>query len=199
MKDMGFRKKQQVYENNLIDLTWFVNIQKSRWNDETECQFTLNCGVFIPGVLSKYANVIEPAKPKIDHCCCAARIGMLTPEKLDKWWKIKKNESDSADDEIGQDIKFMINQFVIPFLNKFTAPMKVADFLSDDFDDKYKQIFPTSKAQRLAYAAIIYSLIGERQKALDILDFAIAVSIKTPINETITDLKNKLKNHESGT
>ena len=192
LKEVGFSKRRLVYVKDIGEISWLVDIQKSRWNDEVEAQFTLNCGVYVPDVLSTYANMAEPTRLKIEHCCCSARIGMLIPEKRDLWWKLRENDPATSNNEIGQDLQRKLKDFVIPFLSKVDQRARVADFLSSDLDAEYRYISPRDEALRLAYSAIIYSKIDEKRKANNLLDFAIKVSAKSPGAEFISRLKQKI-------
>lgn len=192
LKELYFKKRQLIYSCDFDGLSWLVNIQKSRWNDQEEAQFTVNCGVYISGVLSVYANMSEPAKPKIEHCCCSARIGMLTPEKKDIWWKLTSGDSDAVDGSVAQDLRSKIENVVLPFLNKFKSPQAVANFLSSDLGDEYNQVAPATKAQRFAYSAIIHSKLGNGDEAKRRLSTAIEASKKSPIENIINNLKLKI-------
>src|SRR5258708_29161951 len=70
----GFRKVKHGYEKKMEGLVWLLEIQRSRWNDAVEAQFTINCGIFVPGVVSRYVN--QPERTRIDStgCCIHARI-----------------------------------------------------------------------------------------------------------------------------
>lgn len=192
LKELGVKKGQLIYSCDFDGLSWLVDIQKSRWNDEEEAQFTVNCGIYVPGVLSVYANMPEPAKPKIEHCSCSARIGMLTPEKKDIWWKLTSGDSDSVDGSIAQDLRSKIENVALPFVNKFKLPQAVANFLSSDLGDEYSQVAPATKAQRFAYSAIIHSKLGNGDAAKRILSTAVEASKKSPIEDIVKNLKLKI-------
>ncbi len=189
LKDLGFRKKQLIYACPVDGLSWLIDIQKSQWNDQEEAHFTVNCGVYVPGVLSIYANMSEPSTPKIEHCSFSVRIGMLIPEKKDLWWRLAVNDFESTDSEIAQDLRSKIENVILPFLGKFKSVMDVAAFLSSDLGDKYAQVAPVTTAQRLAYSAIIYSKVGNSTKAKKILNMAIESAKKSPIENIISGLK----------
>ena len=106
LKALKFKKRRLTYSYGFDELCWLVNIQKSQWNDQEESRFTVNCGVYIPNILSVYSNNIsELTSPSIMHCACSARIGMLMPEKIDIWWTLTLGDSASVDEDIAQDIR----------------------------------------------------------------------------------------------
>ena len=70
-----FRKCGQVYVSERGDVSWVVHVQRSRWNDETEAQFTINEGIYTPGVVGAYLGRPEPSALKLVDCCLSVRIG----------------------------------------------------------------------------------------------------------------------------
>lgn len=192
LKAPKFKKRRLNYAYGFDELCWLVNIQKSQWNDREESAFTVNCGVYIPGIVSVYANISEPTNPSIMHCACSARIGMLMPEKIDIWWTLTLGDSASVDEDIAQDIRCKIENVALPFLNKFKSSQSVADFLLSESGDKYKQVGPVAKTKRLAYSAIIYSRLNRHDEAKRILDIAIEASKDSPIEYIINQLSHKL-------
>ncbi|MEZ5345226.1 MAG: DUF4304 domain-containing protein [Pyrinomonadaceae bacterium] len=56
LKDLGFRKNGAVYSRVTGGITWLIEVQRSQWNDQSELRFTLNVGVYVPGVWSTYAT-----------------------------------------------------------------------------------------------------------------------------------------------
>jgi len=192
LKELGFKKNLLIYSRDVGELKWLIDIQKSRWNDESEAQFTLNFGVYVPGVLSTYANMPEPAKPKIEHCSCSARVGMLTSERKDKWWKLTSDDSQEVVDEISQDLLSKIREIAVPFLSKFNSSLEVAEFLSSELSKEHSQISPQTNAQRLAFSGIIYSKLGDKTKASRVLDDAVEASIKSPIETVVRNVRGSL-------
>ena len=189
LKELGFKKNQLIYSRNINEMCLLVDIQKSQWNNKSEMRFTMNCGVYIPGILPVYANISEPQKPKIEHCSCSIRIGMLTPDKKDIWWKINLDESSSVDNDIAQEMSLLVENHIFPFLRKFGKPQCVAEFLSLNWKGQYDQASPISKAQRLAYSSIIYSKLGKDKKAEVTLNEAIEASKGSPLEDVIKRLK----------
>ena len=90
LRSRGFRKRGPVYVAEHGEVTWLVDVQKSQWNDRNEAQFTVNGGVYVPGVVSGYSRRPDPAEPKMVDCCLSVRIGMLDESRVDKWWKIMR-------------------------------------------------------------------------------------------------------------
>ncbi len=192
LQGLDFKKRQMNYVKNVDGLSWLINIQRSRWNNNTKSEFTLNCGVYVPGVFSKYANRPERPNPRIEDCSVYARIGMLMPQKSDLWWELRSDDLPSIDENIGRDIEDKLTSSALPFLRTFDQPLAAADFLSNPLSTDRHCIVPPSEAVRFAYAAIIYSQVGDMDRAYPALDMAIRKSHKSPIESVIASLKNRL-------
>lgn len=193
LKEIGFKKIRSSYVRDLDDLKWLIDVQKSLWNDSEEAQFTLNCGAYIPGVISTYSpRVTEPPVPKLEHCSCYARIGSLTSEKKDLWWKLTDSDSEQVDRKIAADLQNKLETKIVPFLQNFSTAIDVADFLCRSVANKDKRIFPLAANQRLAYAGIIYWKQGDTQGARRILDSAVEVSKKSPIEGIVVTVRDRL-------
>ena len=194
LRALKFKKRRLNYAYGFDELCWLVNIQKSQWNNQEQSRFTVNCGVYIPGIVSVYANISEPTSPSIRHCACSVRIGMLMPEKIDIWWTLTLGDSASVDEDIAQDIRSKIENIALPFPHKFKSSQSVTDFLLSESSDKYKQVDPGAKTIRLEYSAIIYSKLNRHDEAKRIFDIAIEASKDSPTEYTINHLKSlKLK------
>jgi Domain of unknown function (DUF4304) len=193
LREIGFSKNQSTYSKRLDEILWLINIEKSRWNDLNELEFTINCGIYVPGVWSIYANLNEPTNPKVENSSVYFRIGMLTPERKGIWWKLLKDDSIETDTIVAEDMVFNIEKFALPFLTKFKNAYDVATFLSSEKEDKFKYLlFPVAKAQRLAFAGIIFYKLGENSKAKEAIDGAVMESRMSPIEEIITKRRAKL-------
>lgn len=201
LREFGFRKKKLNYSCAINEVKWLINVQRSKFNDQSKSEFTLNVGVYVPGVWSTYATYekakIEPLNPTLRECSFHERIAVLTNEKEDIWWKLRADDSDEVDNEIAQDLLDKIKNAAIPFFNKFNSSLEVAEFLSSDLSKEYKYVHPLAKSVRLAYAGIIYFNLGEKGKAEQILDFAIEAanaeaSKRFPNDGFIEDLKHRV-------
>ncbi len=150
----GFRKARHVYIKGVTDLSWIVEIQRSRWNDAVESEFTFNCGVFVPAVTSVYLN--RPERDRIDStdCCVWSRIGMLAEDKRDKWWKLRADDdAGSVDHETGKELVKRLTEHAFPFFSRFQTTDQVFTFLTCSRIREDKQIWPTATAVAFCYAA----------------------------------------------
>src|SRR5437867_543938 len=88
LKQLGFRKRGVVYRQEVDGLQWLIDVQKSGFNSKEKASFTLNLGVFVPGLWALYSGRSEPAAPQVPDCCIYGRVGQLTPDKRDHWWDL---------------------------------------------------------------------------------------------------------------
>lgn len=112
----GFRRQGTTYIRTLEGLSWLLAVQRSRWNTRTRLEFTLNCGVFIPGVVSTYTGHCMAKSPSIAECSVYERIGLLGADGLDKWWILEESDSECREEEIGIELQAMIESLALPFL-----------------------------------------------------------------------------------
>lgn len=194
VESAGFQKNGLVYHASLgVNLSWLIDIQRSRWNDNVEASFTLNCGVYIPGIVSTYLEREEPKNKKLVDCCVSARIGMLSSETIDKWWMLNVIDKPNViDKRIGEEIIDKVSRDIIPFLSMFREPHAVAEFLSTPQSDVFQHVSPRSTAKRLAYAAIIYHAFDEPRLSREMLEKALATANNTPIQSIIHKLRERI-------
>lgn len=182
----GFRKKGLNYVSVSEEMSWLVNVQKSQWSARGEVQFTLNAGAYVPGVVSCFSGRDEPKKPTLADCCLSARIGMLGPWHVDKWWELtESNGSNSALSEVAEDLEGCVQDWLIPFLLKLRSPAVVADLLAGPISESNKFLNPRSVPQRLAYSALIHLRACDRRKAQEQMDKAVEQARNTPLQETM--------------
>jgi hypothetical protein len=136
-------------------MNFLVDVQKSQWNDSSEAKFTLNFGIYIPDILCVYANRAATSKPKIEDCVCYGRASDISPIKVNSWWKLTVDDPMDFDKNTGAQLMAQIENAVLPFFDQFKQVTDVAQYLESD--NYPKQLLPITKAQRYAYASIIYA------------------------------------------
>ena len=193
LKSHGFKKRREVYICEGQALTDLIAIQRSRWNDAQEVQFTLNYGIYVPGVVSTYLNQTEPAKAKIDDCCITARIGMLSELRKDQWWTLRVDDApEKVDAQIGRELQNQVKHLMIPFLEGFETRDDVVDFLINSRPKVFRFVWPQSEAQCLAYAAILLSILGRQEKCVVTLNAAVEAASNTPIEGVVLALRDQM-------
>jgi hypothetical protein len=109
-----------------------IQIQKSQWNNNEECQFTFNLGIFDP-VIHGYIHPDKILKsPKPQDCNIEYRIGKMIDSGNDKWYTITHNSKvKTLADEIQQDFESR----VFPFFNKISNYNElIEEYLNPTFD-----------------------------------------------------------------
>jgi len=194
LKERGFRKEGWVYVANHGDVVWLVDVQTSRWNGKDEAQFTINGGVYVPGIVSRYSGRPEPTKPKLADCCLSVRVGMLDESRLDKWWKVKSSDipRDVLDGGIAAEVGDCVECLILPFLQKIDSRIAVAEFLAGSTTGATKYVSPQATAQRYAYASLIYSRLGDNAKAQSEVERAMHEAKGSPIEDVISRLRERL-------
>lgn len=188
LHDAGFRKKGAEYSRNRGGLSHLVSVQTSQWNDQNDFRFTIDCGVLVPGVMEVYANK-KVGLPRIEDCSMSTRVGFLASQNTDLWWALSESAQDS-DCTIGQDVSGKLRELVLPFLGHFNTIEDVIGFLTDAHSSKLA--LPRSRAQRLAYAAIISAKEGQLVRAKELIESAKSEAVGSPIEKTINRVEEKL-------
>lgn len=187
----GFRKVRESYARELLGLVWYFDLQRSRFNTEEKIEFTVNCGVFVPGVVSAYAN--RPARKAITLADCSvyARIGMLSESRTDLWWTLRQADNpETSTQAIGAELQGVIERLGLPFVRQFDSPAKVAGFLMAA-PETAQHVNPMSGAVRCAYAAIIFSLLGDHHRQKVAIAMALDRARNSPLSEHIALLHER--------
>lgn len=161
LKGEGFRKSGLIYCRDCADLSAIVALQKSRWSTRSGGEFTLNFGVYVPGIGELYAGRAETTKPRIEDCALYVRAGMLAPEHVDRWWEINADMNEADKERVGRDLVDVCKDFGLPFLRRFETLQSIAAWLEAPSGDYARYVFPMAQAQRLGYAAIVLCLCGD--------------------------------------
>jgi hypothetical protein len=181
-----------MYVRELEDISWIIDVQKSQWNTKEKAEFTLNCGVYVPGLFAAYGNRPEPETPSIGRCCLQARIGALTDGK-DRWWVLHADDDiETTDEKIGAEIRDRLEHGVLPFLERFQSRRDLAAYLEAWGPREQKQVMPKNEVIVLAYLGILYWLLGEQEKCRSMLAQAAEKAAKKPNEELIHDLRARL-------
>lgn len=193
LKSLGFHKTAMVYRAQQADLTWIINVQLSQWNDDEHVSFTLNGGIYVPGVVSRYSPRPEPIRPSLLDCCVSVRIGMLDESKLDVWWSFRGTQwSEKKVRQVGSSIREHVQRLLLPFLSPLDSQDAVAEFLSDPVTSETDKVCPQSDAIRRSYAAIIKMNLGKTVEALRDIETARSLAVGTPVQGHIEDLAHSL-------
>ena len=184
LSQAGFRRTGNGYKRTFGGVSHVVDVQYSKWKNPNKVSFTLNCGVYVPRVVSVFHGTAEPLRPKLTDCCVYVRGGMLTDEKLDTWWSVaveKNIEVASASSAA----EAMIKQHILPFLERFAEPADVAEFLSSHRCVSDTSVEPRADAVSHIYAAILWRTAGGSERCREMMDTALREAARTPLADVV--------------
>ena len=194
LKSLGFMKRSFTYTRPFEELYWLLNIQRSQWNTSSVNEFTLNLGVYVPGVNALLSGN-EPKYPAIYHCVFHLRLGELAFGH-DHWWVIRSNDSDPlrTDRTIGEEIKTLLEQHAIPFLGRFQTIRDVTVYLEELGKQQKRQVtWPASDFWLYIYLGILYWMMGNQEMCCIMMDKAFEEA-KTSRVEGMLDIIQSLYN-----
>ena len=191
LKQYNFKKSRESYVSKRDFLSWYFQFQRSQWNTPDRVEFTVNVGVFVPGVVSAYVNRPQKKSISLTDCCIYARIGMLAEAREDCWWVLNiDDDANIVDRTIGLELKKTIEEYAIPFLQNFDTIQQVAEFL-ESTSETSKYVNPMNQAIRFAYAAILYSFVDNNLEQQAAITKAVALAKDSPIEEHVVLLKER--------
>lgn len=192
LEKQSFHKQGLNFVRQLPELAWIIDIQKSRWNTKDQVEFTLNCGVFIPDVISLYGGRDKPVPCSAAASCVSARLGSLKPDALDKWWRLSIGDRlPETDEKTVADVGSEIEQVLLPFLFRFRNQRDVIDFLESGYS-QFPFVWPRSDAIRLSYLAALYHMSGEKDRSMAAIARAQTEAERCPLESHIRDFRERL-------
>ncbi|WP_181179560.1 DUF4304 domain-containing protein [Pseudorivibacter rhizosphaerae] len=113
LRPLGYRKSSSLFSRPLQDVVHLIEVQGSRQSTAAEAKFTVNVGAFAPALI--YADVRATTKPSIPLAHWRERLGFLSPENEDTWWKVRTAQQAEA---VAVDIATRIERFALPALGQ---------------------------------------------------------------------------------
>jgi hypothetical protein len=97
LKDHGYRKKGRTFHRRTVDATCVVNVQASVSNAGEAGSFTVNLGVYFPGIEEPLTGGTSSDPPREYECTLRQRLGGLMPGSGgDRWWTVTEGSDLSA-------------------------------------------------------------------------------------------------------
>lgn len=193
LKHRGFQKQGMLYVRRLGDVLHMIEVQRSRWNDTTRQSFTLNCGVYVPGVTSAFRNTTDAERPKLTDCCISVRVGMLRTPWHDIWWEISNNDGADKDAEIRGEIASIVTESALPFVERFPSEKEIIHFLTTEHIGSDKLVEPCAEGFQFSYAALLWRRLGEIHKCSMCLEEAKQRSKKTPLETVVAAFADRCR------
>ena len=128
LKNSGFKKKARNFYREFENRIEVINVQASQWNEGNEGQFTINVGVYYPDISEITDAPPVKGMPKEYDCTVRERIGLLTPENQDKWWKVDGSVNDQ---EIAENVAYKVKELCLPWLSEMSDLEKVKNYITN--------------------------------------------------------------------
>jgi len=92
LKAKGFSRKGNCFYLQQGNNWGLLDFQKSRKNTAEEVSFTINLGGCSGRLLEFFSPDLLEKNPSIEACQWRERVGVLLPERQDKWWLVQNIE-----------------------------------------------------------------------------------------------------------
>jgi hypothetical protein len=164
LKANGFKRKAPHFWRENEGIVQCVNFQASQWGSSEAGSFTINLGVTSPTLYSAFTGREMPKSPASVLWPVNKRIGHLTPDSRDLWWKV----GDGTDiDQLGKEVAFTLAAYALPFLDSLRTPQLFhAAVLSG------KSVIELPEGQSLLVRAALAAQSGEGGTAQSLLEDA---------------------------
>jgi len=118
LKPEGFKKEggnfRLIYPNGLSKI---INFQRSMYNDNQECRFCINVGLYFQE---------DPQAPNLRfkeyECTVRQRAAILAPYGRDFWWSIFEGVDT---EELFDEMQFALEEVTLPWLDQFASHQDV--------------------------------------------------------------------------
>jgi hypothetical protein len=168
LKPLGFKKKGNNFYKQENGIGHIINLQKSTYYTKDHIHFTINTGVFLPEYWTAFYNYFSkpvPDYPTEPECILRQRIGALRNEN-DKWFDIT---SDTDEEEMIQEMKINLNQYILPHFGMVLSK----DMLVDVLDSSTTRVAPLEKL-------IVFGELGDKERAKKEFEKIVADTTRNP-------------------
>lgn len=191
---LGFERLGTIYYVVCADVEWLIEIQRGKWSGNGVVDFTINYGVYVPGIVGWYSGADESGGPKSNLCCILKRVEFPAIQGADRWWSVATEDVDPEDVDggIGDEIIDQIENVIMPFLEQMRSLDDVARALVDDAWAAMKYASPRSRAIRLVYAGLIYHKMGHTTRAIEVMNRGIEIGGNGPAGVYIRKARERV-------
>ena len=123
LRDAGFRGTARDFHRSRGPVTDAVNIQASRSNAGEKGRFTVNLGIYLPGVEAILRGAPLTNPPCEVDCTVRVRLASVAPGGGDGWWAVGTGVDPSV---VGREVGETMTRFGVPWLDAVTGPADVA-------------------------------------------------------------------------
>ncbi len=166
-----FKKRGIVYVRDLGSVQHLFQHESDHLNTADKFEFTTNCGIYVPGVKALYwgPGSVEPKAPDAANGLLNVRPGELTPTG-DSWYELRSSDGPEKDNEVGQELRRLVEVAALPFFERFRDERVVAEFLSQPRRKEDRHIMPFDDTFELFFAAILWKRLGCKDKCRECIE-----------------------------
>lgn len=170
LKSVGYRAKGRTFNRVTKDgLTQVIRINLAPANPPAWTPipglrenyyglFTIELGIYVPEVARSHMLIAAPMWVQDHHCCVRAGLSDRTGELPGSWWQA------IADDGIRMEVKRLLTESGLPFLEKFSTRDKILHEWSNRSQNSHDGLVPR------IVRAIILAERGEKLVARQLLN-----------------------------
>jgi hypothetical protein len=119
LEPLGFVASGALLQRELAEVVHLVELQSSQEANVSHIAVTVNLGVYAPSLVD--AGIRDYIRPSIPQAHWRERLGILMPQRRDRWWTIENPEQAA---EAGAEIAASVTEYGL-------APLgKIADLAS---------------------------------------------------------------------
>jgi hypothetical protein len=117
LSDAGFRKNGSTFRRLFDAGAALIEFQKSRGNTKDVLSFTINLAVVCGPLLEPDGLTLQKARAIDGHL--RERIGVLLPDRQDKWWEIDATTDANA---LADEVANTTGDIAVPYLLRYVDP-----------------------------------------------------------------------------
>jgi hypothetical protein len=162
LKTQGFKKAGRNFHRKDEHSIAVINVQASTGNAGEQGQFTLNIGRYFPAIAELMGTSIASDIPKEYESTIRARIGNVTPNKNDYWWKFSPQVGNY---DISKEVLQFVASYAIPWLAKIESPKELYEELLGTFPSLAAASVAIFMGNKDEAASIAADLLSKRPMA----------------------------------
>jgi hypothetical protein len=105
----GYRAAGTLFHRELAEVVHLVELQSTQEEGAAQIAVTINLGVFAPALVDP--DIRDYIRPSIPQAHWRERIGILMPQRRDKWWSIESVDQAAA---TGAEIAVSVEEYGLP-------------------------------------------------------------------------------------
>jgi hypothetical protein len=113
LEPLGYRQAGALFLHERPEVVHLVELQSSQVEDAAHIAVTVSLGVYAPALVD--ADIREYIRPSIPQAHWRERLGILMPQRRDKWWTIESAEQAAT---VAADIAVSLQEYGLPPLAK---------------------------------------------------------------------------------